>query len=443
MLLRFSVENHLCFGPPVCLDLCPKGSKTATENSDNKPPGPSSLSGPSDPIEPVGSNSPPRIVLISGPAASGKSALLRSMGLLRNLVLAGPRAPLAVLPQRFYPAGPTRLSIDVQIEAAVFSYALVLSPQQILEESLRITPAARDPAVSTRTLFSRRAGDPGRPPIVEAIDLPASEQGRLRLLAQSTRAEQPLVNEGLRRGLPLFVPFGVWLRDHLQLLLPEAKFVGLAARAARDPALLDFLGDYLSIADLGIRSLSVVREPVPSGYFQNQEELDEVTTELTRFPDSFAETPEGELIAQPAKNGPFVDIERVRLLQTLAGPDGRTAELAIDELPETGRRLLHLSPLFYSAGAAGPPAPCALIDDVGHSLSPRLLSALLSRFALDADLPAGRQLIGFVKDAPEGEEGCGLGRSLLANLRRQAPQAAAQHWVLNRTSAGSQLTVVV
>ena len=428
MLLRFSVENHLCFGPPVRLDLCPKVAKTATENGDIQPP------------DPIG---PPRIVLISGPASSGKSALLRSMGLLRNLVLAGPRAPLAVLPQRFYPPGPTRLAIDVQIEAAVFSYALVLSPQQILEETLRITPVQSDRPVETRILFSRRAGEPGRPPIVEAIDLPASEQGRLRLLAQSTRAEQPLVNEGLRRGLPLFVPFGVWLRDHLQLLLPEAKFVGLAARAARDPALLDFLGDYLSIADLGIRSLSVVREPVPSGYFQSQEELDEVTTELTRFPDSFAETPEGELIAQPAKNGPFVDIERVRLLHTLAGPDGRTAELAIDELPETGRRLLHLSPLFYATGSDGPPAPCALIDDLGHSLSPRLLSALLSRFALDADLPAGRQLIGFVKDAPEGEEGSGLGRSLLATLRRQAPQGTAQHWVLNRTSAGSQLTVVV
>ena len=130
MLLRFSVENHLCFGPPVCLDLCPKVSKTATENGDNKPSGPISPSDPSDPIEPVGSNSPPRIVLISGPASSGKSALLRSMGLLRNLVLAGPRAPLAVLPQRFYPPGPTRLAIDVQIEAAAELSGLVTMSRQ-------------------------------------------------------------------------------------------------------------------------------------------------------------------------------------------------------------------------------------------------------------------------------------------------------------------------
>lgn len=428
MLRCFSVENFLCFGPPVTLDLRP-----AVDSAQPTP------------------AEPPRIVLISGPAAAGKSALLRAMGLLRNLTLAGPRAPLAAPPHRFRAPGPTRLAIEVQIEAAIWEYELALTPQQIVHESLRVRPAAMaamsgmpgtDAAPEWRLLFTRRPGDPGRPPSVEPGELPAADANRLRLLSQSTRAEQPLLNEGLRRGQPLFVPLGRWLRDHLQLLLPEAKFVGLAARAARDPALLAFLADYLSVADLGIAGLSVQHEPVPAGYFQNQEELDEVTAELTRFADSFAETPEGELIAQPTVHG-SVDIERVRLAQTVAGPDGQRAELAIDELPSTARRLLHLAPLFYGEGDEGPPPPCAWIDDLGGGLGEGLVSALLARFALDADLRPGRQIIGLVQDAPAGAGDSGLGRRLLAQLKAHAPQVGAQLWALGRTSAGSQLTVVI
>jgi hypothetical protein len=421
MLRCFTVANFLCFGPPVTLDL--------------RPP-PTDL--------PEAAAAPPRIVLVSGPAAAGKSALLRALGLLRNLTLAGPRAPLAIVGHRFSPPGLTRLAIEVQIEQAIWAYELLLDAGTIHEETLRVSAASPGGSVETRTLFTRHRGDPGRPPVIEPGPLSPSEQGRLRLLAQSTRAEQPVLNEGLRRGLPLFVPLGMWLRDRLQLLLPEAKFVGLAARAARDPDLLAFLGDYLSVADLGISGLSLAREPVPAGYFQSQEELEEVTAELTRFPDSFAETPEGELIAQPAASGPFVDIERVRLTQTIAGPSGARAELAIDELPQTARRLLHLAPLFYAAADPLPP-PCAVIDDLGASLSPKLLSALLGRFAVDADLPSGRQLIGFVQDSPpadpDGESR--LGRALLSTLRSQAPQVGAQLWALARTSAGSQLTVVI
>lgn len=420
MLRSFSVANYLCFGPPVTLDLCASRDSASTDEL-------------------------PRVVLIAGPAAAGKSALLRALGLLRNLTLAGPRSPLPVHAHRFVPPGPTRLAIEVQIESAIWTYELSLNSQQIVEETLQVRSALSGRPSETRVLFTRRPGDPGRPPIVDPGDLSAGDANRLRLLSQGTRAEQPLVHEGLRRGLPLFVPFGMWLRDRLQLLLPEAKFVGLAARAARDPAFLGFLGDYLSVADLGISRLSVQREPVPSSYFQSPEEREEVTAELTRFPDSFAETPEGELIAQPASDGPFVDIDRVRLVQTIRGPDAAQAELAIDELPETARRLLHLAPLFYCEGDQGPPPPCALIDDVGHSLHPRQLASLLQRFALDADLPAGRQLIGLLQDGSPSDlvPSCEQAQAVLASLRAHAPQAAAQLWALRRTSAGSQLCVVI
>lgn len=419
MLVRFSVENYLCFGPRTVLDLCQP-----------------SIGGGSG-------GAPARIALVHGAPASGKSALLRAFGLLRTLTLAGPRPPLPLLPNRFYGDRPSRFELEVQLQAARFHYVLSLTPSQILDESLHITsrPEGSSGEPTTRLVFERKSAAPGRPPVIELGDVAGQDAGRLRLVAQSTRPEQPILHEGLRRGLPLFVPLGVWLRDRLQLLLPEAKLVGLAARGARDPGFLDFLSDYLAVARLGIRRLGVERQPLPAGYFQSPEEQEEVTAELTRFADSFAETPEGELIAQPASDGPFVDIERVRLTQTVLGPDGAEAELSAEELPQTARRLLHLSPLFYAAATAPTPPPCAIIDDLGHSLTPSLLRSLLSRFACDADLPEERQLIGFLPSAEGG--GPDLARQLIVDLRAEAGAVATQLWALGRSSAGSQLTVVV
>lgn len=419
MLIRFAVENYLCFGPEVVLD----------------------LSQPSPGDGPTGA--PARIALITGAPGAGKSALLRALGLLRTLTLAGPRPPLPLLPNRFYGDRPTRLTLDVQIEAARFRYVLGLTPNQILDESLHIIPRVPGPetTASPRMIFERRSSAPGRPPVIELGEVAGQDAGRLRLVAQSTRPEQPILHEGLRRGLPLFVPLGMWLRDRLQLLLPEAKLVGLAARGARDPGFLEFLSEYLAVAQLGIRRLGVARQPLPSGYFQSPEEQEEVTAELTRFADSFAETPEGELIAQPAGDGPFVDIEQVKLTQTVQGPAGAQAELPADELPGTARRMLHLSPLFYANPTAPTPPPCALVDDLAQNLTPSLLRSLLGRFASDADLPGERQLIGFLPGAePEGAD---LARQLISTLRAQDGTLKAQLWSLTRSSAGSQLTVVV
>lgn len=419
MLIRFSVENYLCFGSPVVLDLEGDRGSAATTSQ------------------------PTRIALITGAPGAGKSALLRALGLLRTLTLAGPRSPLPILPNRFYGDRPTRLELVVALDAARFHYALSLTPSEILDESLHLEarhPASADQA-QRRMIFERHRSGPGRPPVIELGEGLEGDAGRLRLVAQSTRPEQPILHEGLRRGLPLFVPLGIWLRDRLQLLLPEAKLVGLAARGARDPGFLEFLSEYLAVARLGIRRVGIERQPLPSGYFQSAEEQEQVTAELTRFADSFAETAEGELIALPASDGPFVDIERVRLTQTVLGPSGAEAELPGDELPQTARRLLHLSPLFYPAPSAPTPAPCALIDDLGHSLTPSLLRALLTRFASDADLPPDRQLIGFLPAAEDGSRD--LARQLTSELQAVAPTMRTQLLALGRSSAGSQLTVAV
>ena len=413
MLIRFSVANHQCFAAPVTIDLS----------------------------HPDAPSTPCRLALIAGAGATGKSALMRSLGLLRSLTLAGPRAPLPIAAYPFSDLGPTQLRITVRQDGLDWHYELDVTPQQIVAERLATCPAGSEGA--PRVLFSRTQSAPGRPPVIDlgSGDISASDQGRLRLVAQSTRPEQPFLHEALRRGAPLFLPLGIWLRDRLQLLLPEAKLVGLAARAARDPAFLAFLRSFLADAELGIADLRIHREPVPESYFQSREEQQDVIAALTQFSDSFADTPEGEMIADRIGGGPVVDIDRVRLLHSIAGPHGTLAELAADDLSGSACRLLHMAPIFYAAppGSTAAPTPIACIDDFSHCLHPALQSALLTRFVRDRTLPADRQLIAFLSDS-----------DLAGRLVRQAQAVQppddtqpVQLATLARSPAGNQLTVVV
>src|SRR5262249_51212400 len=144
---------------------------------------------------------------------------------------------------------------------------------------------------------------------LELGDFSADEKRQLDLVAYGTRPEQLFLNEGLRRGVAGFAPIGAWLRERLQLILPGPKLVGLASRAARGPPFLAFLGELLAESDTGLAQVDVRREAVGPEAFENEAEERELLAALTRFPDAFAETPDGELYAE--KSGNLADLFRV------------------------------------------------------------------------------------------------------------------------------------
>jgi hypothetical protein len=369
MLLRFTVENFLCFAERTCLDL----------------------------------STAPALAFIVGKNASGKSSLQKALACARNLILAGsrPGQPLPITPHLFAASGPTRFELEVLHGGSVWIYGFALTQTHVEEEWLRQRPARGDGDETTQPLFYRRRSE-NAPSAVEFGALPADERQRLNLVAYGTRPEQLLLNEGLRRSVRSFASLGAWLRDRLQLILPEAKIVGLAARAAREPRFAAFLGELLRELDPDVKEVSVKREPVPSDTFESEEERRELCAELVRFPDAFAETPDGELVAE--KTGALAELQRVRLIFTVAAPDGRSAELPSSALCDGARRILHLAPLLYrndgekpESGLATLAPPVFVLDDLVRGLHPALASALLQRFAQQGR--TGGQLIATLHDA--------------------------------------------
>jgi hypothetical protein len=369
MLHHLAVENFLCFGVRTHLELA----------------------------------NAPAITLIVGENASGKSSLCKTLACVRNLVLGGnrPGQPLPIFPNLFAPPGPTRIELKVRQDDALYTYGLAATQKHIEEEWLRMQPIAGAKESHgdgpTQTLFHRRR-TADAPLSVELGALPADERKRLDLVIYGTRPDQLLLNEGLRRGVRSFAPLGTWLRDRLQMILPEAKLVGLAARATREPHFAAFLGELLAESGTGVVKVEVKREPVDPSSFESEEEQRELVTALTRFPDAFAETEDGELIAE--KKGPRIEVYRVKLAFTLQASDGRLASLPPSGLSDGMLRILHLAPLFYSTAPVDKPpedaAPVFFLDDLDRGLGKTLIQSLLARFY---DLgAAGRQLIATAHD---------------------------------------------
>lgn len=359
MLIRFAVENFLCFAERASLEL---GS-------------------------PSESPSPTSITLLCGDTASGKSSLQKALACVRNLVLSSsrPGQPLPITPSAFAPTRPSCFELSLRHDDVVWTYRFSATTRRIEEESL-----AQDTGNGPRTLYTRRA-EGSTPVNIELGDIAAADRQRLELVAYGTRPEQLFLNEALRRGVSAFAPVGIWLRDRLQLVLSETKVVGLASRAAREPAFAEFLEQLLESAQTGVLKVEARREPLPDNTFESEDEERELITALTSFPDAFAETPDGELIAE--RDGRLVDLFRVRLVCTIAGPNGQRAELPVSALSDGTQRLLHLAPILHTRING----PVFFVDDLDRGMSPRLASGLLQRF-IERGAAAG-QLIATVRDA--------------------------------------------
>jgi hypothetical protein len=390
MLIRFAVENFLPVSAEARLDL--RCAATV--------PGALAL--------PDGTHALGRALLIGG-NATGKTALLKALGQLRSLVLAGtrPGQPLQLSPCRFLPAEqPTRFAITLLHDGALWTYELAATRELIESESLhRTVAAAPGEAQGHREVyFTRRQKSPLIPATTIQLGAAAAgERERLQLWAQATRGEQPFLCEALRRGSQLLLPPGLWLRERMQLVRAEAKIVGLAARCAREPAFARFVAELLQDAGAAVSEVGTTRARVDPDYFETPEEKQEVVAALTGYADGFVQTSDGEIIAE--QDGRLVDLYMVRLRIRERGPAGGLVDVPVGELSDGLLRLLHLAPLLYGPGGSAAP-PVYFIDEVDRSLHPRVVRRLLDRFAGGSPAaavgPHGRvQLIATTHDAAQ------------------------------------------
>lgn len=416
MLVRLGLADYLCFGAPAELSL--RAAPPQPQSQSSMAPGTVAL--------PDGSRVHDRAVLV-GQGGAGKSALLRALGYLRGLVLGGvrsgppPRSPNRRIHRE--PGSGTELSLEVLHDGALWRYSMTVGAALIERERLTTTPAdGRE-----RLVFERaRQGGVLPAPVVRLGEAASGERSQLELIAFGTRPEQPFLAEAILREARCVQPIATWLRERLQLLRPEAKTVGLAARCAREPAFARFVAELLDQAGFGVHAVQTSRRSLPHDYFETEEEQREVLAALTGYADGFVQTQEGEIIAE--RDDKFVELFLVGLRFMVSGaggragaqsPDGDDVPLTLGDLSDGALRLLHLAQVLYNKP---PPGHVALpqvffVDELDRSLHPAVSRALVRCFARaeSRDPLHGRpQLIATTHDASLADEALFPGRYLVA-----------------------------
>ncbi len=369
MLVRFSVENFLSFGARWQLDL---RVPTDTKGVDSQ--------GLADGTQVLTS------ALVVGGPATGKSNLLKALAQLRQLALHGqkpgqrPSLPLCRLLEP--PRSHLTFGLEAMAQGALFRYELSLRAEQIDVENLSVVSDGEPEQV----IFRRERKNP----VLALTDIKVGagagpDRGLIESLAVHLRPDQPLLAEALVHGAQAVAPLGGWLGEQLQLIRPEPRVTGLAARAAHHPAFAQQLGDLLRSSGLPVTHVAARKTPIGPDYFENEDEQRQVVSALLGYPDAFVQTQDGELIAE--RDGSYVDLFLTSLQIGLRGPGGRESDFSPSELSETALRLLHLSPLALPPSQPQPPV--FFVDDLGRGLSVSSLGRLLS----PKDRPSGIQVI--------------------------------------------------
>jgi hypothetical protein len=354
MLIEFFGENFGCFRDGFRLsmlatDIDPTSHRGVTV---------ATVTGDPEPLRLL------RAAAIYGPNASGKSTVLRAARALGALIARAARFRSdEVIP--FYtpfaggnsPRRPVRLGLKALINGSVYDYDIAFTDREVTSERLQHFQAER-----AELLFERIQGDvTGAWTDDERFRLVADEFRPNALLLSLADTLTPSLAKDIAPNLSRLLRFldGSATAGTFSTLGPQA-----ARLASENVAFKDWLFQQLQAADIGVT---------------------EVAVKLLRR----VERTQGTLFEELADDDgsdPIGEPTRRRFLFTHAGPHG-SFHVPYERESLGTKKIVELSPLFFHL-LSTEGADAAFIDEIGASMHPTLLSALIGRFNCETRDPA-------------------------------------------------------
>lgn len=258
MLIEFKVANCLSFKEETTLSMVASSDKARPENIIADVPG---FKG--------------RLLksaVIYGANASGKSNLVKAMGLMRRLVLHSAigsqrNDPLPVPPFRLDPENlvqPATFQVSCIIDDAVFVYGFSATQERVVEEWLYSYP--RGPR---RVLFERTTSDEGK----TTLKFGAAWKGERKSLEANTRGNALFLSVATQFNHELAGRVYDWFKIRFMAVTDSGKFykapaMGFSAtKVIEEPAFKASMLRLLQMADLGIVDLLAERQEIGEAKF--------------------------------------------------------------------------------------------------------------------------------------------------------------------------------
>jgi len=370
MLIRFQVKNLFSFKEETEFNLLPSRVKRLNHHK-----------------YPWGGIEILKLSAIYGANGSGKSNLIRSISLLREMLLDG-IIPSALNSQKFTLSSealnePVELAMEFFVDPLIYYYSITINNGIVIDEYF----SSNDRDQKDQLIFHRTFGD--NKTLIKFFDefeeKPENQVLKNVIEKDLIKKEQPLftlLNSISNQAFIDIKNVFNWLEDSLIIIYPETKVGGMAESIHKGKEFKKFATELMSSFNTGIANLKVEVMNLEEFFGEdNQNTIDEIKSELKSNPKQMVslneQKPNGDEVVVVSENDKIV---AKRLLFEHKDDEGKEVEFKLEEESDGTRRLLEylpaLSRIIYSSRTI-------IIDEIERSIHPLIVKEIIEKFSKD------------------------------------------------------------
>lgn len=369
MLIRFAIKNLFSFKEETEFNLLPGRIKRLNHHKYK-------ING----IEIL------KLSAIYGANGSGKSNLIRSMSLLKMMLLNG-TIPSALNNQKFKLSKsnlnePVELAIEFFANNSIYYYSISINNGIIIDEAFSSNGKDQE----DQLIFHRKFEN-NKTSIFffkEFEDITENQTLKKVIEKDLLKPYQPLFTLLNSISNTAFIDIRVaynWLNVGLTIIFPSTKPNNLAHQIDSKVGFKEFANDLMCSFNTGIASLKVEIKSIEEFFGEdNQTDIDEIKSDLKNNPEKIILRrikTENEEIVIVNENGKII---AKRLFFEHKGEKNENVEFKLNEESDGTRRLLEYLPAWndlinYS--------PTFIIDEIERSIHPLIIKELVEKFSKD------------------------------------------------------------
>ena len=370
MLIRFAIKNLFSFKEETEFNLLPSKATRLSQHKYTK-------SG----IDIL------KLSAIYGANGSGKSNLIRSISLLKMMILRG-SIPNALTSQKFKlsessQTEPVELAIEFFANNAIYYYSVAINGGLVVDEYFSSNNEKQEDEMifhrkyengtTTISFFEEFEGVKDNLTLKKIIEI------------DLLKPNQPLFSLLNTISNNAFIDIKVaynWFEHGLIVIYPETKATGLVLEIESKEGFKEFANDLMCSFNTGITNLKIDVKNVEEFLGEdNQNEVDEIKADLKNNPEKkirlVTKSTTSEEVVIVNDGGKIL---AKRLLFEHKGDKNQDVEFRFDEESDGTRRLLEYLPAFNSVIRN---SPTFIIDEIERSIHPLIIKEIVSKFSKD------------------------------------------------------------
>ena len=405
MLIRFSLENWMCFPDKVEFSMIATRER---QHGDRLPR-----------LEAYKARVLPVTALYGG-NASGKSSFFEAVRFAKGLVVEGTGVDREIPVETFRlddekMKQPARFAFEIlATDDCIYAFSFAANRMAILEEKL-----VKISSKTEQTLYERRGNDMTDWGSIRGQS--AKDKKFLEFAFQGTRPNQLFLTNAIEQNAKVFRPVYDWFKEKLVLVHPDSRFGFFKLSPDKRKSFLEPMRKILSQLDTGITHLEEEETPFPDPATQI---FDEMEDNIRKHKLDDEEVSLDDALSAISGLG-MTRKDGQRFLQYLVSyhtkrTDGSKVRFEMSEESDGSQRLVQLLPGFLDLmkNTAG---KVYLIDEIDRRLHTQLTRKLLELYLENCSAETRSQLLFTTHDVQLMEQSL---------LRRD------EMWVTERSSAG-------